>query len=66
MSLSGTQRVFSAVANDLTFFHYKFLVVNNRGNVKTFCITFVHGFNMISISAQVFKAKKIPCGFAII
>ena len=41
-----------------------FTAKNNRGNVKTLCITFIHSFNMISISADIFKAEQIPGGFA--
>ena len=44
-------------------FTNKFLAINNRGNVKTLCITFIHGFNMISMSADIFKAEQIPCPF---
>ena len=41
------------------FFHYKFLAINYRGNVKTFCITFIDSFNIISIYVDIFKAEQI-------
>ena len=46
-----------------SFFNNKFLAINNRDNINTFCITFIHGFNVISISTDICKAEQIPCGF---
>ena len=40
-----------------------FLAINNRGNVKTFCITFIHSFNMISISVDIIKYEKFLVDF---
>ena len=42
------------------FFHNKFLFINNRGNIKTFFTTLIHGFNVISISVNIFEVEKIP------
>ena len=42
------------------------LTRNNRGNVKTFCITFICGFNVISVYVDIVKVERIPCGFVII
>ena len=46
------------------FFNNQFLARNNRDNIKTLFITFIHGFNVILISADIFKSKDIPYGFS--
>ena len=46
------------------FFNYKLLAKYNGSNVKIFYIIFIHGFNMISISADIFKTEQISSGFA--
>ena len=48
----------------LRVFNNEFLTRNS--NIKTLYINFIYGFNVISISADIFKTKQIFGGFAII
>ena len=43
-----------------------FIVVwnTNKSNLKIFYITFIHSFDMISISMDIFKTEQISFGLA--
>ena len=48
----------------LRVFNKELLAKNNRGNIMTFFVTFIHGFNIISLFADIFKIEQIPYGFS--